>query len=256
MWKKILLGIAIFIALIIALSLFLTRGLADVANKQLEALRKGDVTAAYSYTAKDFQHAVSMQNFEKFLDQYPALKNNQKSSWSERSTSNGIGTLKGTLTATDGGVTPVEYHFVKENNEWKVLSITLNKVGTQILADGSSSQNVDKTQGEIYQVLVSDVQGSKRSVDKGKETMPTTAKKIYASVYIMHAKKGVKVAAQLVRLENKAKIGPSVATVSQTGNVIRDFSFTNTDPSWPKGDYVINVLTSNGQVATVKFKIE
>lgn len=149
MWKKILLGIVIFIVIVVALALFLTRSLSEVANKQLDALKKGDIAAAYSYTSKDFQAAVSMKDFEKFLNAYPGLKNNQKTSWGERTISGSTGTLRGTLTATDGGVTPVEFHFVKENDEWKILGIGVNQAGTQVApiinSDNSSSSKSTAT---------------------------------------------------------------------------------------------------------------
>ena len=73
---------------------------------------------------------------------------------------------------------------------------------------------------------------------------------------IFNAKKGLKVGAEMVRIANGAKVGPSFATVTQSGHVIRDFSFTNTEETWPAGDYRINVATSNKQYASVPFKIK
>lgn len=267
MWKKILLGIVIFIVLVIGLVFFFTKSLTEVANKQLDALKRGDMTAAYSCTSKDFQATTSMADFTAFIDKYPSLKNNASASWLKREISNNIGTLSGSLKSVDGAVTPIEYRFVKENGEWKVLGILVNPTGAQIV-NPSSSQSMSTSsattpeakaelaKGEIYQILVSDMVNNSKSVDQNKAVIPTNAPKIYASVYVLHAKKGLKVTAELVRLENGAKIGPSQAIISKDADVIRDFSFTNTGPSWPEGDYQINVTTSNNQSSTVQFSIK
>jgi len=258
MWKKVLLGTVAVIAVIIALAVFFTSSITDVANKQLDALRKGDIVIAYSYTSKDFQSHTTLAGFTSFVNKYPALKNNQKSSWSERSINNNIGTLKGSLTAINGAVTPIEYQFVKENHEWKILGILPNQIGafTKPVSEIKPSVPADVSQGEIYQVLVSDAINADGGISNSKLVMPPNAPKVFAVVYILHAKVGLKVTAELVREANEAKIGPVEAIVSQAGNIFRSFSFTNTAPSWPAGNYRINVSTSNNQVASVNFKIQ
>jgi hypothetical protein len=89
-----------------------------------------------------------------------------------------------------------------------------------------------------------------------KTTIPATSSKIYVSVYILHAKQGLKVKAEMVRVKNGAKLGPGEGVVGKNDNIIRDFSFTNTDSAWPPGDYKINVTTSNNQSSSVDIKIE
>ncbi|MCL5260488.1 MAG: DUF4864 domain-containing protein [Gammaproteobacteria bacterium] len=288
MWKKILIGVGVVIVVAIVLAIYFTQTLSDVAGKQLEALRNNDLIRAYAYTSRSFQRETSLKDFESFVNRYSALKNNLKSSWSDREISNNLGTLKGTLTAIDGAVTPIEYRFVRENNEWRILGILLHETGARVIAEtptsaepaapvtsatpqhaaptpavsneisGPAQPSVieDKSQGEIYQVLVSDVQGKDGSVDATRQIISMGAPKIFASVYILHAKVGLKVATELVRVANGAKIGPNIAIVSRNGDIIRDFSFTNTAPSWPAGKYKINVATSNGETASVNFQIQ
>ncbi len=138
-WLKILLGFVVVIGAIIGLAFWLTSGLTDVAEKQLVALRSGDVEKAYSYTSKDFQNATSLEQFRTFVDSYPSLKNNKSDFFSNREIANDVGTLKGSLQSQDGAVTPIEYKLVKENNEWKILSL-------QVLPTGANVQ--DKQQSE------------------------------------------------------------------------------------------------------------
>jgi len=138
-FTKIVLGIVIAIGAIIGLAFWLTSGLTDVAEKQLAALRAGDVEKAYSYTSKDFQNATSLQDFRAFVDSYPSLKNNKGNFFSSRAIENDVGTLQGSLQSQDGAVTPIEYKLVKENNEWKILSL-------QVLPTGASVQDNKTTE--------------------------------------------------------------------------------------------------------------
>jgi hypothetical protein len=273
MWKKILLGLLAFIVFVVVLAFWLTSGISEVANKQLDALRKGDVVTAYSYTSKAFQADTSIDRFKAFIDKYPALKNNRESSWSSREISNGNGTLVGTLTANDGTTLPVEYHFVKENNEWRMLNLVLPNVGAKSVTEQAGAPSSatapapaagavkvsaeELAKGEIFHILVSDVTGADGTkVEKAKPVITPQAKKILVSVYIVHAKAGLKVSAELVRIENGATIGPVVLPINEDGNVVRNFSFTNTEGIWPAGPYKINISTSNGQVGSVYFNIE
>lgn len=263
MWKKILLGILGFIVLVVVLAFVLTKSISDVANKQLQALRQGDMVAAYALTSKDFRAQTSFSDFEKFVNTYPALKNNKSTSWSEREINNGQGSLKGKLIALDGGVTPIEYKLVKENGEWKILGILIHRAGVNVeseVTEASKTSNTnsakDLSQGELYRVYVNDILNPKGNVEAPKGIIPKTAPKIYVTAYILHAKKGLQVAAGLYCVTTKGKIGPIKGIVSQSGNVMRSFSFTNTEPTWPVGNYKIFVATSNHQSAEVDFKVE
>lgn len=261
MWKKVLIGIIVLIALVAIWSLFLTRGLPEIADKQLAAIKQGDIKTAYSYTAKDFQINVSLKNFEKFINQHPAMKNDQKIGWGKRSFSGNIGTLNGSLISDDGVITPIEYHFVKENNAWKILSIIFNKAEIQ-LAPPVEQTPIEKkiidnyNQNKIYQVLISDIQGPNKNIEKTKSLISVSAPKIYASVYILNAKAGTKINIKMLQADNGTIVGTNTAKITHNGNVIRNFSFTNADKTWPTGVYQINVTTSNQQSATVNFNIE
>lgn len=273
MWKKIILGIVAFIILVVVLALVFTSSITSVADKQLTALRHGDMVAAYALTSKDFRNSTSLAEFEKFVNTYPSLKNNQKASWSAREINNGQGTLKGKLVAMDGGVTPIEYHFVKENEEWKIIGISLHQSGATTItsqseatsstvnppatsAPVSSTNPKDLAKGQIYRVLVSDQQSASGSVATSKGIISISAPKVFVTTYILKARKGLKVSAEMVYVRSGSKIGPSVAVITKSGNIIRDFSFTNTQPTWPVGDYAINISTSNNQHATVNFKMQ
>ncbi|MCI0479100.1 DUF4864 domain-containing protein [Candidatus Uhrbacteria bacterium] len=116
-------GFVAFIVLIVSLAFVATAGPVKSADGFFSLLRDGDTEAAYRSTAKDFQSTVSYEEFEAFLDDYPKFKDNRSASYRSREISNDVGTLKGDLTADDGGVTPIEIGLVRENGEWRILYI-------------------------------------------------------------------------------------------------------------------------------------
>jgi len=131
-WPKILGGVVAFIILAVGLAFYFTAGMVGVVEKQLELLRQGDIKAAYTLTSKDFQKATSLDRFTAFVKNYSSLSQNQGHTFTTRSIENNIGTVKGTLTAKDGAVTPVKFQLVKEQGEWRILFIEVRPTGTGI----------------------------------------------------------------------------------------------------------------------------
>jgi hypothetical protein len=131
-WPKILGGVAAFIILAVVLAFYFTAGMVGVVEKQLQLLRQGDIKGAYALTSKDFQKATSLEQFTAFVKQYPSLSQNQGHTFSTRTIENNIGTVKGSLTAKDGAVTPVEFQLVKEQGEWRILFIRVRATGAAI----------------------------------------------------------------------------------------------------------------------------
>jgi hypothetical protein len=133
LWPKILGavlgGILAVAALAVALVFFFTSGMMGVVEKQLALLGQGDIKSAYSLTSKDFQKATSLEQFTAFVKQYPSLSQNQGHTFTTRSVENNIGTVKGTLTARDGAVTPIRLRLVKEQGEWRILFIGMRATG-------------------------------------------------------------------------------------------------------------------------------
>jgi hypothetical protein len=126
-WLKIALAVAVgaaaVIALIVWFAIWATSGLIEPIERQLAALKAGDMNAAYAETSEAFKGATSMEQFTAFVDNNPIMKDAASHSFPNRSINNGIGFVTGTLTSSTGGVIPVEYQLVKENDAWKILRI-------------------------------------------------------------------------------------------------------------------------------------
>ncbi|MBU1348683.1 DUF4864 domain-containing protein [Patescibacteria group bacterium] len=126
-------GFAGFIALIITIAFMATSGPVKAVEAELELLKSGPVQEAYEALATGFRETVPQSDFERFLATYPSFTKNQKVSFSSRDVSGDESTLRGTLTDTDGGVTPVQIRLVKENGAWRILSIEILTSGIQVI---------------------------------------------------------------------------------------------------------------------------
>ena len=126
LWKKITLGVVTLIVVAVGSAFFFTSGLIDPVDRQLAALRTGNIEAAYGETSKAFRESTSIDDFRRFLENYPILTKIEDHSFTGRKVENGLGFLSGKLMTKEGGVQPVEYRLVKENDAWKILGIDLN----------------------------------------------------------------------------------------------------------------------------------
>lgn len=127
LWKKLAIGTVAAIILIVGLSIYLTAPLTEPVDRQITALMERDLLKAYDQTSQAFKDATSYEQFVSFIEARPILLKVVDYSFPEREWENNIGTLRGSLETAEGGVIPVAYQLVKENGEWKILSISFDK---------------------------------------------------------------------------------------------------------------------------------
>lgn len=124
-WKKVLIGIVVFIVGVIALAMWATSGIVKVAEDQLTLIKSGDINGAYALTSGMFKQATSLEVFTEFVNTYPVLSQNGDVSFSERQVDGDTGYLFGTITAQDGTAMKIEYQLIKENDKWAIMGINL-----------------------------------------------------------------------------------------------------------------------------------
>ena len=122
-WLKVIIGLVIFVIIVIIIAMMATSPVVKPVEKELSYLKSGDVQAAYDLTSNEFKNATSLETFKAFLTQYPSLTSNKSHSFTNREIVNTTGTVTGTLEATDGTKTPIEFRLIKENGAWKILGI-------------------------------------------------------------------------------------------------------------------------------------
>lgn len=125
--------LVITLSLLLSLLHYLITGLTDIAKAQLDALRQGNIAQAYSYTSAQYQDAISLEQFKKWLADYPELVNNKAVTFDVSGINNSVinnqpdylnsGFLESTVTSNSGEKLHVNYIFIKENGMWKIIGI-------------------------------------------------------------------------------------------------------------------------------------
>lgn len=105
---------------------YMTSGISDTVRNQLAALRAGDIDKAYSYTSEDFRNATSLEAFNEFVNQVPALKDNESAAFTATSVNNNEGIISGTVRSREGTVTSIEYLLIYKNGVWRIEGIKIN----------------------------------------------------------------------------------------------------------------------------------
>ena len=113
-------------------------------NDQLAALKEGDIQKSYNFTAKEFQQATPLAAFEDFIKNYPIFKNFKSTSFSNATMDHNTAMMVVTLNAPDQNA-DVEYRIAKEDNSWKVWSISVVR-NTSAAARPSSIKSSDLVQ--------------------------------------------------------------------------------------------------------------
>jgi len=103
-------------------------------ERQLDALRHGDLRAAYDETSQDFRRTTSFASFEAFVARVPALSRNAGHNFTNRkvnwTNASGTGLVSGTLSDASGGTVQVEYKLVTEGTAWRINAINVKSGST------------------------------------------------------------------------------------------------------------------------------
>ena len=130
MWKKILGGFVAFIVLLIGLVMYSTSGMTKAVDEFFIHVKTKHYNDAYDLLSNDFKKSVSKEKFKTFLIQN-SLTEYKSASWNSRSFENNMGTLKGTITIKSGDSIPLTIQFIKNQDIWKIFSITKQSAGLQ-----------------------------------------------------------------------------------------------------------------------------
>lgn len=113
--------------------------LLDVVEGQLKLLRTLEVEKAYNdYTTKEFRNKTSLEDFKKLIAKYKVLANNNLFQYQSFYIEDDIASLGGELHSVDGVTVPVEFDFILEDGQWKIMGIQIyqNEVPMPAKGDG------------------------------------------------------------------------------------------------------------------------
>jgi hypothetical protein len=112
--------ILIVVGLIAGAALFMTQEPVETARAQLEEIRQGQLDAAYERFSEAYRARVSRSEFESFVSRHPALKDNQDSTFYQRSVENDEARLSGVLTSSADETESVRFELRKEDGAWVI----------------------------------------------------------------------------------------------------------------------------------------
>lgn len=113
--------------------------LLDVVEGQLKLLRTLEIEKAYNdYTTKEFRNKTSLDDFKKLIAKYKVLANNNLFQYQSFYVEDDIASLGGELHSIDGVAVPVEFDFILEDGQWKIMGIQIyqNEVPMPAKGDG------------------------------------------------------------------------------------------------------------------------
>lgn len=123
-WFKVLAGLSLVALAVVMGGILFTERWVEVIDDHLTDLKQHNINHAYyNHTSKDFQAVTSFDSFIAFTEDHPILTNHLSAHFTDRSINQHISTLSGKITSIDHHSFPIEYRLIREDGEWKILSI-------------------------------------------------------------------------------------------------------------------------------------
>ncbi|MCX6745244.1 MAG: hypothetical protein NTX82_07025 [Candidatus Parcubacteria bacterium] len=145
---------------------------------------------------------------------------------------------------------------VNQNTESAPVNVNQQQVNANLNVNSNTPTSVPVVTGvTLSKLLISDVFDDQGTVSADKTTYSGTTPEIGVSVYILGAKIGLKVTAELIYLPSGDKVGPVNNDTQMEGDIISNFSFTKPTKGWPSGNYAVTATLEDGQTLTTNFNV-
>lgn len=218
-----------------------------LANEQLQAINQKDFRKAYDqYTSKQFRDVTSFETFKRFMDAYPIFTHDSDLDFGKMTVNNNIATIKALLNDEADKSYDVEYDFVQDQDQWKILRV-------QLLEPNQEAEQDNTYFGPITMGTALDESGT---IIKPTTVFDDPKSDIYTNIYV-NGVKGDVITVIFKHNDTQSAIKPVSSTpLPRDGEFRTAFSFTPPPQGWPKGDYQLEIRSSNGEGTIYKFKQE
>lgn len=139
-----------------------TDSLKETVSKQIKLISSNQYTQAYyEYTSKDFQKSTSLDNFRSYVKNFAPFVKNKSIEFQKDVTEGDLGLIEAELSAEDGEKLTVEFHLIKEDNDWKILSIRrLPKKAEEVENTTATEAMVEPVTKQLQALQLDDLNGA------------------------------------------------------------------------------------------------
>lgn len=218
-----------------------------IATDQLEAIKAQNFKKAYDqYTSSQFRDATNYDSFTRFLNAYPVFTKYDTVKFGKMSVDNNLANLKGYLEGADNRKYLLDYDFIRDDQAWKIQRIQL-----------TAAENEKQSTAEYYNnVSMGNEVNENGDIQNPTSSFKDVSKNIYANIFI-NGEKGDVITVTFRHNNTQSAIKPVSSTpMPKDGEFRTSFSFTPPPQGWPKGDYQLEMVSSNGQKSIYPFKVE
>lgn len=226
----------------------------DTVKQHLEALRSGNIEQAYSYVATGAQNTLTLETFRALVKNTPPLLQYKDSSFNEISIINNTGSVKGSVTGTDGSRVAAEYQMIEENGQWKITNIFINGQAPQpdqlqVNKDTQIIEEITLEETEMYSI-------PEESLTSPEETLQLVRKGTTEVGWNMTFNKPLKnyaiVNIDIYRGDEQTPVKSESITIGNelAGQKIIHYSI-NDVATWKPGEYTFEAYTE-GQTTVVQ----
>ena len=157
-WVRVLFLFSIGGTLVALLALFAPSDAVDVVENQLEALNDSRISEAYyEYTSNEFQKGTSLPQFKEFLSIYPVLHDNRAYRLELNGADSNKAQVTGVLVSQDLEEMQAAWGLVKENDEWKVVSLRLTELMSEDEGNRITSQMIGFVREQLQAIRNQDL---------------------------------------------------------------------------------------------------
>ncbi|HTE48698.1 MAG TPA: hypothetical protein VK675_02220 [Candidatus Paceibacterota bacterium] len=149
--KKLLIIIGSIIAVIlitIGVVLYLTRGATKAADNFFSLIKSGNVDGAYQSLSQQFKEKTTAEQFNVFVKTY-SITDFESVFWNSRTINPSVTELEGSIKTKNSKTIPVKVDLVKEDGQWKILSIDVEGGIPQVKTIPSDSDLVKLVNNSI-----------------------------------------------------------------------------------------------------------
>lgn len=158
LWVRILFLFSCGGALVAMLSMLVPNSAVEVVEDQLKDLNANRISQAYyEYTSKEFQKTTSIQQFKEFLTIYPVLYDTRSYELKLGAADDKRAQVNGVLVSQGLEEMKGEWGLVKENDEWKVVSLRLTELINEDQGSRITSQMIDLVKKQLQALREQDV---------------------------------------------------------------------------------------------------